>query len=182
MQENVTFFIPACHRYRMNAEQYKKEILPLREKLLNYAKKLLSDTEEAEDIVQEVLLKLWYIREDLGKYGNIPGLSMQMTKNLCINKLNETGRNHISIETQSILFTDDSTPLQKLEERDKVDNVLKIIDRLPPLQQLILRMKHLEEYETEEIAEITGTSVESVRMNLSRARRKVKELFLKTER
>ena len=159
-------------------EQYKQEVLPLRKKLLNYARKLLNNTEEAEDIVQEVLLKLWCNRESLGKYQNIPGVSMQITKNLCINKLNEYNRHSIPIEEHTGAFADYSTPLQKLEDRDNVDSVLKIIDHLPPLQQLILRMKHLEGYETEEIAKITGASEESVRMNLSRARRKVKELFL----
>ena len=165
----------------MDTEQYKKKILPLRSKLFNYAHKLLNNTEEAEDIVQETLLKLWYNRENLERHQNISGLCMLITKNLCLNKLNESNRNSVSIENHGETFADHSTPLRIVENRDEVDTILKIIDRLPPLQQLVLRMRHLEDYETEEIAEITGASEESVRMNLSRARRKVKELFLKIE-
>ena len=163
----------------MESEQYKKEILPIRNKLFSYALKLLNNTVEAEDIVQETLLKLWYNRNNLGEYRNIPGLAMQITKNLCINKLNEISRNHISLDSHTISIVEHTTPLKILEEQDKMENILKIIDQLPPLQQLIIRMKHLEGYENKEIAEITGSSEESVRMNISRGRQKIKELFLK---
>lgn len=162
----------------MEAEQYKNTFFPLRDNLVQYAKKLLNNSEEAEDVVQEVLLKLWFIRNKLKNYDNLPGLAMTMTKNLCINKLNDIRNREISIDNYLISFPDNQTPLQKLEEKDSMEAVLKIVDQLPSLQKLILRMKHLEGYETEEIALITGSSIESVRMNLSRARKKVKELFL----
>ena len=53
------------------------------------------------------------------------------------------------------------------------------MEQLPGLQQTILRMKHVDGFEVKEIAELTGSSPEAVRVNLSRARKKVKELFLK---
>ena len=46
----------------MQQEQFKKEVLPLRDKLLSYAQRILGDAEEAEDIIQEVYLKLWSMR------------------------------------------------------------------------------------------------------------------------
>ena len=49
----------------MEQEQFKKEILPLREKLFLYARRLLDNPEDAEDIMQEVFLKLWYMRGEL---------------------------------------------------------------------------------------------------------------------
>ena len=49
----------------MEQEQFKKEILPLREKLFLYARRLLDNPEDAEDIMQEVFLKLWYMRGDM---------------------------------------------------------------------------------------------------------------------
>ena len=69
----------------------------------------------------------------------------------------------------------------QLEQKDSVAHVMQIIDRLPDLQQSILRMKHIDGFEIDEIAEITGSRPESVRMNLSRARKKVKEMFFKIQ-
>ncbi|MDR0427406.1 MAG: RNA polymerase subunit sigma-70, partial [Dysgonamonadaceae bacterium] len=100
----------------MEIEQYKNNILPLRNNLIQYAGNLLNNADEAEDIVQEVLLKLWYIRSKLKNYKNLPGLAMTITKNLCINKLNDIRNKVVSLDNCLISFTDNQTPLQQLEE------------------------------------------------------------------
>ncbi len=56
---------------------------------------------------------------------------------------------------------------------------MHIMEQLPGLQQTILRMKHIDGFEVKEIAELTGSTPEAVRVNLSRARKKVRDLFLK---
>jgi RNA polymerase sigma factor (sigma-70 family) len=73
-------------------------------------------------------------------------------------------------------------PYLELEKKDTERLLMKIIENLPTLQQAIIRMKDIEECEVEEIAEITGTNVEAVRMNLSRARKKVREEYIKCTR
>ena len=54
-----------------------------------------------------------------------------------------------------------------------------IVEHLPPLQRRIFRMKDIEGYETEEIEQLTGCSVDSIRKNLSRARRKIREDYIR---
>ena len=163
----------------MESDQFKSEVLPLREQLFKYAQRLLNDVEETEDAIQDVFLKLWYMREGLEKYDNLAAFVTQVTKNYCLNRLKIMER---TAELPEFPIPDtENTPDIQLEQKDRVDHVMKIIDRLPTLQQMILRMKHIDGYEMEEIAEITGSSPEAIRMNLSRARRKVKEIFLKTE-
>ena len=71
----------------MEQEQFKKEILPLREKLFLYARRLLDNPEDAEDVMQEVFLKLWYMRGELDYYNNVMALSVQITKHLCLNRM-----------------------------------------------------------------------------------------------
>jgi RNA polymerase sigma-70 factor (ECF subfamily) len=70
-------------------------------------------------------------------------------------------------------------PERVLEGNDEIRLMREIISSLPTLQQTIIRMKDIEEYETEEIAQITGCSSESIRSNLSRARKKVRDIYLK---
>jgi RNA polymerase sigma-70 factor (ECF subfamily) len=72
----------------------------------------------------------------------------------------------------------DETPEQALMRGERMDELLELIETLPDLQQAILRMKHIEGMEVEEIARLTGSNPIAVRTNLSRARKKVREQFL----
>lgn len=164
----------------MEQEQFKQEVLPLREQLFFYAQRLLDDLEDAEDVIQEVFLKLWYMRKDLDEYNSISALSVQITKHLCFNRMRVRKWKQEGLDTV-VLTSDTLHPDTQLEQKDNVEQVMRIIDKLPDLQQTILRMKHVDGFEVEEIAELTGSSAGAVRMNLSRARKKVKEEFFKMQ-
>lgn len=166
---------------RMDQERFKKEIIPLRGQLLAVAGRMLGDPDEAEDAVQETFLKLWTIRGRLGEVDNVPALSVQVTKNACLNRIKVLKR-HTGNATVNTPVADSADPYIRLERQDAVDRTMRIIDRLPDLQQAILRMRHVDGLEVEEIAALTGSNPEAVRMNLSRARRRVKELFMKGEK
>lgn len=162
----------------MEQEQFKKEVLPSRGKLLSYARRLLDDSEDAEDVIQEVFLKLWYMRDELEHYHNIMALSVQMTKHLCLNRIKACERKQEEL-SDTFFVSDSPTPYMQLEQKDSVEKVMRIMDKLPGLQQTMLRMKHVDGLEVEDIAQLTGSTPEAIRMNLSRARKRVKELFLK---
>ena len=162
----------------MNVHQFKQEVAPLRENLLQVAKKMLENENDAEDSVQEVFLKLWNLRDTLHRYDSIPALAVTMIKNRCIDHLRVRGR-ETALEPYSDLRTTPDNPYLQLERSNTEEVLKKIIDQLPPLQKAIITMKDMEEYEVEEIAEITGTQPEAVRVNLSRARKKVREDYIR---
>lgn len=162
----------------MSQERFKAEILPIRDKLFHTACKILVEQEEAEDAVQEVLLKLWHTRESLDKYDNAAAFATTVTKNHCLDRLKAKKRTDLLDDTHSGWAAPD-TPYLQLERKNTEEVLRKIIERLPALQQAIIRMKDVEEYEVDEIAEITGTTVDAVRVNLSRARKKVREEYIK---
>ena len=164
----------------MEQEQFIQEVVPLRKQLMSYAYRFLENLDDAEDVVQEALLKLWYMREDLADYRSITALSLQITKHLCLNRLTAHSNkwedlDGISVESEIL------SPYTQLEQKDSVAQIMRIIDRLPNLQQTILRMKHIDGFEIDEIAALTGCQQEAIRMNLSRARKKVKEHFFKIQ-
>lgn len=165
----------------MELETFKSTVLPLRDKLLKYSVKLTDDGADAEDIVQEAFLKLWYIRDRLDGYQSVEALSVQVVKNLCLDKLRSKRMDRMPENSESIL-ADTVTPEQLLEQHDAVAIIGRLIQQLPTLQQCIIRMKDVEGYELSEIAQITGTQIESVRVNLSRARKKVREQFIMLNR
>ena len=141
----------------MELKQFKIDVLPLRDKLLSYARKLTEDPSDAEDAVQEVMLKLWNCM-DIWRASRPDTLTLDC----------------VQAQSQS------ATPERLLEEKDEFRLMREIIDLLPTQQRMILQMKDIQEYETEEIAEITGCSTEAIRSNLSRARKKVREIYLQT--
>ena len=163
----------------MELKQFKIDMLPLRDKLLNYARKLTEDPSDAEDAVQEIMLKLWNMRQKLDEYQSIEALAMTMTHHLCMDiwrakRPDSLSREQVQAPSQS------ATPERLLEEKDEFRLMREIIDSLPTLQRTIIQMKDVQEYETEEIAEITGCSAEAIRSNLSRARKKVRDIYLQT--
>ena len=157
---------------------FKITVLPLREKLINISWRMIEDRSDAEDIVQETFLKLWQIREKLDGYNSVEALAVQVVKNLALDKLKQ----HRPEGTDIALLSLDSgtrNPAEELEQHDTVARIRWLISKLPSLQQTIIRMKDVEGYELAEIAEITGTQVEAVRVNLSRARKKIREQLMK---
>ena len=157
----------------MELETFKITVLPLRDKLINFSLRLMQEKADAEDIVQEAFLKLWYIREKLDGYNSVEALAMQVTKNLALDKLRARRPEGPDIETLS-LDSGYRSPAEQLEQQDAAAR----IRQLPAVQQTIIRMKDVEGYEIGEIAEITGSQVEAIRSNLSRARKKIREQFL----
>ena len=163
----------------MELKQFKIDVLPLREKLLNYARKLTEDPSDAEDAVQEVMLKLWNMRQRLDEYRSIEALAMTMTHHLCMDIWRARRPDGLSLD-QVQASSQSATPERLLEEKDEFRLMREIIDSLPSLQRTIIQMKDVQEYETDEIAEITGCNPEAIRSNLSRARKKVRDIYLQT--
>ena len=155
---------------------FKAEILPLRGRLFSYAVRMLGNSDDAEDIVQEVFLKLWFMRSELYRYNSVAALSYMITKNLSLNHIKTTRRKREKLSEISVLGENPSPDLQ-LQNKESLRSVMSIIDKLPCLQQAVIKMRHLEGMEIAEIAQLTGSSPEAIRMSLSRARKQIKELF-----
>jgi RNA polymerase sigma factor (sigma-70 family) len=162
----------------MNPERFKAELLPLRSKLLHIANNMLEVEQDSEDTVQEVFLRLWHMRDSLDHYDNPAALATTITKNLCIDRLRIRNRLE-SLDDGLLRQEGPDNPYLQLERKNTEEVLCAIIEQLPPLQKAIIKMKDIEEFEVEQIAEITGTTPEAIRMNLSRARKKVREEYLK---
>lgn len=149
----------------------------MRPALLRLAMRYTEDSDEAEDVIQEVLLKLWFLRERLDSYRSIDALAVVITKHLCINRRRGEHLVKVTLE-EGLDIMGEENPEIKLVEEERMEELVAMIAELPDLQQAVLRMKHIEGFEVEEIARLTGSNPIAVRTNLSRARKKIREQFL----
>ena len=138
---------------------------------------MLNNREEAEDCVQEILIKLWTKRESLAAINNLQAFSLQMTRNLCLDKLKS--RRHFINEIEDEVILSDVNLQGDIELRDVLHKMNKIILRLPEQQRTVLHLRNIEDLEMEEIAEITGINIAHLRVILSRARIAVREMYEK---
>jgi len=161
-------------------EQHKFEIEAkrMRPALLRMALHYTEDEDEAEDVVQEALLKLWFLREQLETYRSIDALAKVITKHLCLSRKRGRHLEKVPLE-EGMTIVGEESPEREMIKGERMDELLKLIAGLPDLQQAVLRMKHIEGFEVEEIARLTGSNPIAVRTNLSRARKKVREQFLR---
>jgi RNA polymerase sigma-70 factor (ECF subfamily) len=163
----------------MTVETFKIEVLPLKNKLYRFARRLVTNYAEAEDIVQEVFLRLWSKKDQLHEIRNLEALAVTMTKNLCLDRLKSKSNKNYELKDYHEQSTV-TTPYTMMEISDSYKQVNKFIDELPVQQKMIIQLRDVEGYEYEEIAEMTGMNPNAIRVNLSRARKKIKELMEKT--
>lgn len=164
----------------MTIEDFKSDILPMKNKLFRLALRLLNSNYEAEDIVQDIFLRLWSNREKLNEYRSIEAFAMTMTKNLCLDKLK--GKNTKHLELNQIIPMDImENPYKQIDNKDIMKKIYGIINELPEQQKIIIQMRDVEGCDFDEIAEVTQLSLNTIRVNLSRARKKVREVLIKIQ-
>lgn len=163
----------------MTVETFKIEVLPIKDKLFRLANRILKNVPEAEDIVQEVFLRLWARKDKLNEYKSIEAFAMTITKNLCLDKLKLKGYKTYELTDEHEQQTM-ATPYKKMEISDSYQKVKNIIDALPEQQRMIIHLRDIEGYEFKEISGVMNISINTIRVNLSRARKKVRESLVKT--
>lgn len=162
----------------MNQTEFITVTASFKDRIFRLAKRLLVSTEEAEDATQEVLVRLWNNRQKLDAYTSVEALAVTITKNYCLDQLKSKRATEMRIVHSN--YTDGRAGLQQqAEDRDSLDWVEKIINKLPEQQKLIVQLRDIEEYEFEEIAKIMDMNETAVRVALSRARKTIREELLK---
>lgn len=162
----------------MQKTEFLNIIMPLKDKLYRFAKRLLISTEEAEDATQEVLLKLWANKGKMDTYKNVEAFAMTMTKNYCLDRLKSKQASNLKLVHTN--YKDENTSLQKqVEVKDSLDHISKIMESLPEQQKMVLQLRDIEQFEFEEIGEMLDMNQTAVRVALSRARKTVREQLIK---
>lgn len=160
-------------------EAFKKELIPVKDKLFRLAKTMLQNNEDAEDALQEVYMKLWKNSEIIGDLKSPEAYAMKVMKNFCLDRI-KSRKNKQMVEIQEHQIEKENfTPFSMVSFDNLKDLMLKLFSTLPEQQRMIIHMRDIEHYSYKEIEEVTGLNVNAIRVNLSRARKSVKGNYLK---
>ena len=161
----------------MDRQQFERTVAVYRRDFHALALKILGNSDDAEDVAQETLLRLWDIADRLGDYTSVKSLGMLVTRNKCIDRI-RAARPTAPLDEADGPDDEAPPPDHRLIEADAERTRNRLLDQLPEMQRRVITLRHVEGLDTPEIAEITGQREDAVRVTLSRARRRLKELFL----
>ncbi len=163
----------------MVANDFKTRVLPVGNKLIRLAVRMMENEAEAHDVVQDVFLKLWQKRSELDQINNIEAFAMRMTRNRCLDLLRSARTAPMDAETYRKINRESVDVHSKLELNESAGQIKMLMERLPELQRTVMHLRDVEQLSYEEIAEITQLKINALRVTLSRARKKVRDEFFK---
>lgn len=149
--------------------------------MYRFAFRFLNDEQEAQDVVQEVLIKAWEKRQSLLEVKNVKAWCLVVTKNIALNRLRGKRDNMVDMQQYLNLKSKGKDPYQKMCEVDQINHISSIIDQLPSMQREVIQLRDIEQLTYREIGAIMEIDVNHVKVLLHRARRKVKEELIKME-
>ncbi|MDR2953638.1 MAG: RNA polymerase sigma factor [Prevotella sp.] len=161
----------------MDADTFKKVFLPYHQKLYRIAYRIVQDVSNAEDIIQDTYVKLWNCRNDLTDVINTEAFAIATLRNTCFDFLRKTKKEQYSTYDTDIPET--VSLLKQIEVNDEANLVKTLINELPEQQRIVIMLKHWDGYSDQEIEEATGLNPGNIRVILSRARKTIREQFLK---
>lgn len=167
----------------MKTISFTADILPLKNLLYRLALRITMNREEAEDVVQDTLIKVWNKRDDWNNIESIEAFSLTICRNLALDRIRRADHQNASLDQEKVESADKArTPQEVMEQRDRVETVRRLVDSLPEKQRSCMQLRDFEGKSYRDIANILGITEEQVKVNIFRARQTVKQKFEETEK
>lgn len=153
--------------------------MPLKNVLYRLALRITMSKEEAEDVVQDTLLKVWDRRDTWQNIDSIEAYSLTICRNIALDRVKSSSWNSETLDQDSLepRASGAATPYQRVEQKDMVDMVRRIVDSLPEKQKTCMQLRDFEGKSYKDIAGIMSISEDQVKINIYRARQAVKQKF-----
>ena len=160
----------------MTQQEFEHIAPKLRPLLLHIGQQFFGNSDSAEDIAQETLMRLWQLRDRIEQKVELEPLAIRMAKNLCISEWRRRQvRNSVSLSKQEAITNE--TISRQLEANEAIAQLRSALTRLKPTEQRLFRMRHELEMDITEISAVTGIAPRSVSAMLSTAKRKLSEIL-----
>ena len=166
----------------MKKVSFRNDVLPLKNELFRLALRITLNRVEAEDIVQDTLIKVWDRRFEWESIDSIEAFSLTVCRNLSLDRLRKKENSNDSLEDVNIAEpVASSNPQDRMIQEDRVSLVRQIIVSLPEKQRSCMQLRDFEGKSYKEIAQVLDITEEQVKVNIFRARQMVKQKYLKLD-
>lgn len=164
----------------MKTISFRNDVLPLKNELFRLALRITLDRAEAEDIVQDTLIKVWNKRDSWGSIDNIEAFCITICRNLALDRIKRHENENERLDADSIHEpVDQNTPYEDMVHNDSLQIVAEIVNSLPEKQKSCIQLRDIEAKSYRDIAQILGITEEQVKVNIFRGRHTIKQKFLK---
>ena len=165
----------------MKKLSFRDDVLPLKDKIFRLALRITLSRAEAEDIVQDVLIKVWNRRDDLAEVDSIEAYSLTVCRNLSLDRLQRKENDNVNLDDAPPTEADDAPPDLQMIRNERIDNIKRLIERLPIPQRAAMQLRDMEGKTYKEISARTGQTEEQVKVNIFRARQYIRKQIEKIE-
>ena len=167
----------------MKKIDFRTDILPLKNELDRLALRITLNPAEAEDVVQDTMIKIWNRREQWDEIASIEAFSLTLCRNLALDRNkradNQTAQLDDSHDPPDRSYA--SNPEEQTVQRDRIALVRKLIDSLPEKQRSCMQLRDIEGKSYKEIAAVMNISEQQVKINIFRARQAIRQKYIETE-
>lgn len=166
----------------MQELSFRNDILPLKDKLFRLALRITLDRAEAEDVVQETLIRVWNKRDEWPQFASIEAYCLIVARNLAIDRSERMASRTVELTPEMEQVSDaSSSPYERLVNKERMMLIHRLMNKLPEKQRLVMQLRDMEGKGYKEIAVVLNLTEEQVKVNLFRARQKVKQMFMDIE-
>ena len=164
----------------MQEISFRDDILPLKDKLFRLALRITFNRAEAEDVVQDTLIRVWNKRDEWTQFGSVEAYCLTVARNLAIDRSERRDAQTVELTPDMEETSDASSPYESLVSKERMI-LHRLMNELPEKQRLIMQLRDVEGKSYKEIAVVLSLTEEQVKVNLFRARQKVKQRFIDIE-
>jgi len=158
----------------------QRDILPLKNILYRLALRITLNSQEAEDVVQDVIIKMWKMGERLNDVENLESYALRLTRNLSIDRQRMKVNQVESFDELEDFHGGISNSIEsRLEQQERIDSIRDIMMQMPEKQRSVMQLRDFEGKSYKEIAIALEISEDQVKVNIFRARQFVKSRIAK---
>ena len=168
----------------MKKISFRNDVLPLKNELFRLALRITLNRVEAEDVVQETMIKVWNKRDRWDELESIEAFCLTICRNIAVDKMRKMENQNQSLEDEHDAPDQSyaSNPEEQAMQQDRIQLVRRLIDNLPEKQRSVMQLRDIEGKSYKEIAQILDISEEQVKINIFRARQTIRQKFIETEK
>ena len=161
---SVTFVQLTRHYYRAMQEiSFRNDILPLKDKLYRLALRITLNSAEAEDVVQDTMIRVWNKRDEWPQFESIEAYCLTIARNLAIDRSQKMEAQNLQLTSEVREMPDTLTPYDRLAQNEQMQLVHRLVNELPERQRTIMQLRDVEGKSYKEIADILQITEEQVK-------------------